>query len=117
MIISDRVIYRFFINNMTQQIEDLSGADHDMANNLLIHENFETMDELLVVPKSMPNFFENNAKDGPPVDAMGNIDVNDDDVGTNLIGLQEVCQPLYPCTHSKTCCYNVVDEHLHSSWG
>ncbi len=76
---------------MTQQIEDLLRVDHDMANNLLIHEIFLIMDELLVVPESMPRIFLSNAKDGPPVDAMGNIDVNDEDNGAELVGLQKAC--------------------------
>jgi hypothetical protein len=72
---------------MTQQIEYLSGADHDMANNLLIHEIFSIMDEFLVAPKNMPRNFESNAKDGQHVDAMGNIDVTDEDRRVDLLGL------------------------------
>jgi hypothetical protein len=71
-----------------------------MANNLLIHEIFLIVDEFLTIPKNMPRNFESNAKDGPLVDAMGNINVNDEDGGADLVGLQEACQPLYPCTHS-----------------
>jgi hypothetical protein len=72
---------------MTQQIEDLLNAYYDMTNNFLIHEIFLIMDELLVVLESMPRNFESNAKDGPPIDAMGNIDVNDEDNGAYLVGL------------------------------
>jgi hypothetical protein len=48
----------------------------------------------------MPGSFQSNAKDGPPIDVMGNINVNNEDYGEILAGLQESCQPLYLGAHS-----------------
>jgi hypothetical protein len=62
------------------------------------------MDELATILKSMLGSFQSNAEDGPPIDIMGNINVNDEDCGANLGGLQEACQPLYlSAPFHKTC--------------
>ncbi len=58
------------------------------------------MDELATILKRMLGSFQNNAEDGPPIDVMGNINVNDEDCGVNLAGVQEACQPLYLGAHS-----------------
>jgi hypothetical protein len=58
------------------------------------------MDELAIIPKSMPTTCEGNAKNGPPANGMGITNVNDEDSGANLVGLQKACQLLYLGTHS-----------------
>ncbi len=61
---------------------------------------FSIVDELVAVPKNMPRTFEGNAEDGPPTNGMGTTNVNDEDNGVDLVGLQKACQPLYPSAHS-----------------
>jgi hypothetical protein len=61
---------------------------------------FSIVDELVVILQSMFGTFEGNGKDGPLANGMGTKNVNDEDSGADLIGLQKVCQPLYPSAHS-----------------
>ncbi len=58
------------------------------------------MDELARFLKSMLGSFLSNVRNEPPIDVMGNINVNDEDCGANIARLQEACQPLYLGTHS-----------------
>jgi hypothetical protein len=82
-----------------QQIENQLGAD-DMANTHVLQEVFSIVDELVIVLENMPKTFEGDAKDGPPTNGMGTTNVNDEDSGADLVGLQEACQTLYPNARS-----------------
>ncbi len=62
----------------------------------LLPREIETVDELVTIPKSMFGTFEGNGKDGPLANGMGTTNVNDEDSGVDLVGLQKTCQPLYP---------------------
>jgi len=62
----------------------------------LLPREIETVDELVTIPESMFGTFEGNGKDGPLANGMGTTNVNDEDSGVDLVGLQKTCQPLYP---------------------
>ncbi len=58
-----------------------------MANIHIVQKLFSIVDELVAIPESMLGTFEGNAKDGPPANGMGTINVNDEDSGVDLVGL------------------------------
>jgi hypothetical protein len=48
----------------------------------------------------MLNFFEGNANNEPPINTQEIPTENDEDIGVNMDGMQEACQPLYRGVHS-----------------
>jgi hypothetical protein len=58
-----------------------------MANTHVVQKLFSIVDELVAIPESKLGTFEGNAKDGPPANGMGTINVNDEDSGVDLVGL------------------------------
>jgi hypothetical protein len=93
-----------------QQFENQLGVAN-MASTHVVHEVFSIVDQLAIVLENMPRTFEGNVEDGPPANGMGTTNVNDEDSGVHLIGLQKACQSLYPSARPTMLLMNICTVH------